>query len=94
MYVMLLPVERKARSTAENCLEVYDDEGQTELNFETESLSLDTSELVERFSQTEQITGICVPIYGTYEAYGSWINGYLVLEEEKDDKFRSIRLLV
>ena len=74
-------------------LVVYSDEGGTRYFDTTSDLRLDTSDLVERFAQMDEIRGVCVPICGAYLGYGGGENEYLVLEHEASNKFRRIGMM-
>jgi len=77
----------------ERKLHIYRDEGRTDLSFETSDIYLDTTALVERFSESLEITGVCVPINGVYGGYGGGSNDYLVLEHEIGVRYRRIGMV-
>jgi hypothetical protein len=83
----------------QNVFAVFRDEARTDCYFTKtgsdlgSNLSLDTSELVERFAAVDEVDGVCVPIYGAYGGYGGGTNEYLMLEHDSGCRFKRIGLL-
>lgn len=59
----------------------------------TLQLALDTSDVVEKFDNAEEIRGVCVPINGSYIKYGGGENKFLVLEHESGQRYRRLGLI-
>ncbi|KAK7413623.1 hypothetical protein QQX98_007486 [Neonectria punicea] len=77
-------------------LAVYSDEARTQCVFEDktnkEPLHLDTADLVRKFTETEEMVGLCMPICGSYGGYGGGSNVYIMLERLSDSLFNRIGL--
>ncbi|KAI0449114.1 heterokaryon incompatibility protein-domain-containing protein [Xylaria acuta] len=64
------------------------DEGAVSTN-----MRLDTSVMVGRFAEADEIEGVCIPLYGVYQGYGGGDNKYLMLEHESGNRYKRIGLL-
>ncbi|KAL6351883.1 hypothetical protein LRP88_14695 [Fusarium phalaenopsidis] len=81
-------------TTKPSKLAVYTDEMRTQCYFERErkaqDLRLDTTDLVRKFAEANEMEGVCVPLCGAYQGYGGGTNVYLMLEHDSGTKFRRI----
>ncbi|KAJ4317440.1 hypothetical protein N0V84_007346 [Fusarium piperis] len=75
-------------------LTVYTDEARTQCYFEKEKkpkdLHLDTTGLVQKFAEADEMEGVCVPLCGAYGGYGGGTNVYLMLEHDSGTRFKRI----
>ncbi|KAI0863801.1 heterokaryon incompatibility protein-domain-containing protein [Xylaria cubensis] len=80
-------------------LNIYVDEEMTRCRQEfdeeavSQSLRLDTSDIVSFFSEAHEIKGVCIPLYGVYQGYGGGDNKYLMLQHNSESRYKRIGLL-
>ncbi|VUC20080.1 unnamed protein product [Clonostachys rosea] len=62
----------------------------TEISHGSGDFKLDTSDLVRKFEDAENIEGVCIPVFGVYEGYGGGHNKFLVLEPHAKNVYKRI----
>ncbi|KAF5669171.1 hypothetical protein FCIRC_9334 [Fusarium circinatum] len=75
-------------------LSVYKDDIRSDCYFEEEfssqSLQLDTTDLVRKFRESGQVEGVCIPLCAAYQGYGGGRNIFMMLELVSGTSFRRI----
>ncbi|KAF5975539.1 hypothetical protein FBULB1_7319 [Fusarium bulbicola] len=75
-------------------LAVYKDDIRSDCYFEedfsSQSLQLDTTDLVRKFKELEQVEGVCVPLCAGYYGYGGGRNVFMMLDLVSGTTFRRI----
>ncbi|KAF4339365.1 heterokaryon incompatibility [Fusarium beomiforme] len=75
-------------------LAVFTDEARTKCYFDKEyrdqDLYIDTTNMVQKFQDMEQVEGVCLPLCGVHGAYGAGTNAFLMLEHVSGTIFKRV----